>query len=135
MRLLQLYKSRSRFTRYVGGEWKCDGGWARVRKRVTSCRIARLNNCDPPVTSRYKCRTVGGDGRKHTYTVRARSVGSKYRSFLDSIKFIKRPESNQYTLRLTVVRSQIALGRNEESCATSRSLISLEVVIDRLNLI
>lgn len=46
--------------------------WARVRKRVTSCRIARLNNCDPPVTSRYKCRTVGGETSTQCTCARAR---------------------------------------------------------------
>lgn len=76
-----------------GGSGKC------VRGRITgSAGISRLNNCDPPVTSRYKRRTVEleetrekrrrGRAGKHTY---AACAGSKYRSFVGFIKFIKRP--------------------------------------------
>jgi len=112
-----------------GGKWKWIGG-GHVYERVTSCRIARLNNCDPPVTSRYKRRTVGGgDGRgKHIYTVCARCWG-KISFFLRFHKIYQTPhpaESNRYTLRLTAVRSSCRLlsgETGEACCATSRFLI------------
>lgn len=101
-----------------------------VYERVTSCRIARLNNCDPPVTSRYKHRTVGGgDGRgKHTYTMCACCWG-KISFFLRFHKIYQTThpaESNRYTFRLTVVRSPRTLhsGEMREAYyATSRFLI------------
>lgn len=115
-------------------------GWARVRERVTSCRIARLNNCDPPVTNRYKHRTVGGgDGRgKHTYTMCARCWG-KISFFLRFHKIYQTThpaESDRYTLRLTVVRSPRRLHSGETRkayCATSRFLIKWKAVIDWLS--
>lgn len=95
------------------------GRGGHVYERVTSCRIARLNNCDPPVTSRYKRRTVGGgDGRgKHTYTVCARCWG-KISFFLRFHKIYQttHPRWEQPIHAASHGRSQpaqIALGRNE----------------------
>lgn len=133
--------NRTNRHRTAGWEMEMGRRVGHVYERVTSCRIARLNNCDPPVTSRYKHRTVGGGdgrGKHHLHGVRT-LLGAKYRSFFDSIKFIKRPTPLRATdtrPRLTVTRSprRLLLGETRKAyCETSRFLIKWKAVIDWLS--